>query len=65
MNNYYSATGYQVATWANQRLHGGKDIGTNTPHVWDDTIANTIEDGTLIKAALDYLRTQGFEVEVR
>lgn len=65
MDNYYSATGNQVATWANQGLHGGKDLGTNTPHVWDDTMANTIENGELVRAALDYLRKQGFDVEVR
>lgn len=65
MDNYYSATGNQVATWANQGLHGGKDLGTNTPHVWDDTMANTVENGELVRAALDYLRKQGFDVEVR
>ena len=49
----------------NQGLHGGKELGTNTPHVWDDTIANTVENGELVRAALDYLRKQGFDVEVR
>lgn len=38
MDNYYNATGHQVASWANQGLHGGLDTGGNTPHVWDDTI---------------------------
>lgn len=66
MDNYYSsATGNQVATWANQGLHGGKELGTNTPHVWDNTMANTVENDELVRAALDYLRKQGFDVEVR
>ena len=26
MDSYYNATGYQVATWANQGLHGGFTI---------------------------------------
>lgn len=38
MSNYYNATGYQVATWANEGLHGGSNVGTS-PHVWDETLA--------------------------
>lgn len=34
MSNYYGVTGQQVATWANEGLHGGKNLATNTPHVW-------------------------------
>mgnify|MGYP001726273649 FL=1 len=64
MDNYYSATGNQVATWANQGLHGGKDIGTNTPHVWDETMANTVDNGALVRDAVAYLRSQGFTVRV-
>lgn len=37
MSNYYNATGYQVATWANEGLHGGLNVGTS-PHVWDETL---------------------------
>lgn len=62
MDNYYNATGYQVASWANQGLHGGLDVGDNTPHVWDDTIENTVENGELLKLAVEYLRTKGFSV---
>lgn len=62
MDNYYNATGYQVASWANQGLHGGLDVGDNTPHVWDDTIKNTVENGELLKLAVEYLRTKGFSV---
>lgn len=62
MDNYYNATGYQVASWANQGLHGGLDVGDNTPHVWDDTIENTVENGELLKLAVEYLRIKGFSV---
>lgn len=62
MDNYYQATGEQVATWANEGLHGGSIPGNNTPHVWDDTIENTIDNGELLKMAKDYLRKAGFAV---
>ena len=61
MSNYYNATGYQVATWANEGLHGGLNVGTS-PHVWDETLACTIEDGTLLKEAISYLKSQGISV---
>lgn len=64
MDNYYEATGYQVATWANEELHGGLDIGGNTPHVWDDTMKETIDKGELLKLAVQYLRSQGISVRV-
>ena len=32
MNNYYDATGEQIARWANQGTHGGTIRGNNTPH---------------------------------
>lgn len=41
-------TGQQVATWANEGLHGGKNLATNTPHVWDATMANTVDNGALV-----------------
>ena len=62
MDNYYNATGYQVASWANQGLHGGLDAGNNTPHVWDDTMKTTVENGELLKLAMDYLKSKGFSV---
>lgn len=62
MDNYYNATGYQVASWANQGLHGGLDTGGKTPHVWDDTMKETIENGELLKLAIDYLKSKGFSV---
>lgn len=63
MDNYYNATGEQVATWANEGLHGGLDVGDNTPHVWDDTMKETVENGELLKAAIKYLKDKGYSVK--
>lgn len=62
MDSYYNATGEQVATWANQGLHGGTEEGNSTPHVWDDTIKETVDNGELLRMAVDYLRSKGFTV---
>jgi hypothetical protein len=62
MDNYYEASGLQVATCANEGLHGGMKAGRNTPYVWDDTIANTVDNGELLKEAVAYLKSKGFEV---
>ena len=62
MNNYYDATGEQIARWANQGTHGGTIRGNNTPHVWDDTMRETIENGELLKLAVEYLKSKGFSV---
>lgn len=64
MDDYYNATGYQVATWANQGLHGGMDVGNNTPHVWDDTMEKTVENGELLRLAVAYLKSKGFSVRI-
>ena len=64
MDNYYEASGLQVATWANEGLHGGMNLGTNTPHVWDETMANTVDNGALVRDAVAYLRSQGYTVRV-
>lgn len=64
MSNYYGVSGEQVATWANQGLHGGKKLGTNTPYVWDETMANTVDNGALVRDAVAYLKSQGFTVRV-
>ena len=65
MDNYYDATGEEVASWANQGLHGGTIEGNHTPHVWDDTVKTTIENGELLKLAVDYLRSKGISVSQR
>lgn len=64
MDNYYNATGFQVAQWANQGLHGGTVKTGNTPHVWDDTMDETVNNGELLKLAVDYLKSKGFSVRV-
>lgn len=62
MNNYYDATGEQVAHWANQGTHGGMVTGGRTPCVWDDTMDTTVNNGELLRLAIDYLRSKGFSV---
>ena len=62
MDDYYNATGEQVARWANQGLHGGMATGGKTPRVWDDTLDSTVNNGELLKLAADYLRSKGFSV---
>ena len=62
MDDYYNATGVQVAEWANQGLHGGLDTNSKTPHVWDDTMDATVNNGELLKLAVEYLRSKGFAV---
>jgi hypothetical protein len=61
MNRYVDATGFQVATWANGGLHGGLSV-SHKPHVWADTMANTIDNDMLLKSAIAYLRHKGFTV---
>ncbi len=63
MDDYYNATGEQVATWGNQALHGGLNTGSNTPRVWDDTIDETVNNGELLKLAIQYLKSKGFSVK--
>ena len=64
MSNYYGVSGEQATTWANEGLHGGKNLGINTPHVWDVTMANTVDNGALVRDAVAYLRSQGYIVRV-
>lgn len=62
MDNYYNATGEEVARWANQGTHGGTISGNETPHVWDDTLRETVDNGELLRLAIDYLKSQGISV---
>ena len=62
MDSYYNATGEQVGSWANQGTHGGKISGNNTPHVWDDTLDETVNNGELLKLAVEYLKSKGIPV---
>lgn len=64
LDDYYEASGYDVVNWANQGLHGGLDTGNNTPHVWDDTMDETVNNGKLLRLAIQYLKSKGFSVRV-
>lgn len=61
MDNYVNATGFQVTQWANQGKHGGLSVN-HKPHIWDDTMDETVNNGTLLKMAMEYLRSKGFSV---
>lgn len=39
------------------------DVGENTPHVWDDTMEQNINNGELLRMAIKYLRSRGFTVK--
>ena len=62
MDSYYSATGEQVARWANEGTHGGLYTGSKTPHVWDDTLDAAVNNGELLRLAAGYLKSKGFTV---
>ena len=61
MNNYVNATGFRVATFANEGTHGGLSV-SHKPHVWDDTLDNTVNNGTLLEMAIEYLKSRGISV---
>jgi len=61
MDSYVNATGFQVATWANEGSHGGLTVN-HKPHVWDDTMDQTINNGSLLNMAIQYLKSKGFDV---
>lgn len=61
MDSYVNATGYQVAQWADSGCHGGLSVN-HKPHVWQDTMDNTISNGSLVELAVKYLRSQGIPV---
>ena len=63
MNNYFNATGLQVVKWANEGLHGGMDVGYDTPHVWEATMDETVNNGELLRLAIEYLKSRGFNVK--
>lgn len=61
MDAYVDATGFQVAQWADSGFHGGLSV-SHKPHVWQDTMDNTISNGSLVELAVKYLRSQGIPV---
>lgn len=62
MDDYVNATGYQVAVFANEGTHGGLSVN-HKPHVWDDTMDETVNNGSLLQLAVKYLRSQGILVK--
>lgn len=61
LNNYSGVTGYQVVKWANEGLHGGMEVD-HKPRVWDDTMDETVNNGELLRLAVEYLKSQGISV---
>lgn len=61
LDSYRGVLGYQVAKWANEGLHGGLEVD-HKPHVWQDTMDNTVNNGELLKLAVEYLKNHGISV---
>jgi hypothetical protein len=61
LDNYEDATGFEVVSWANEGLHAGIDVGTNT-RVWDDAIDITINSGQLLTDCILFLRSKGLTI---
>lgn len=61
LDRYTNASGYQVVKWANEGLHGGMEVD-HKPHVWDATIDETVNNGELLRLAVEYLRKEGILV---
>lgn len=59
--SYSGVTGYQVAKWSNEGKHGGIEVN-HKPHVWQDTLDETVNNGELLKLAVDYLKSHGISV---
>ena len=61
LNSYKNVTGYQVVKWADEGKHGGREVN-HKPHVWRDTMDMTVNNGELLRLAVDYLKSKGFSV---
>lgn len=61
LDSYKGVTGYQVVKWSDEGLHGGMEVD-HKPHVWQDTMDNTVNNGELLKLAVEYLKSKGFSV---
>ena len=61
LSNYKNVTGYQVIKWANDGKHGGMEVD-HKPHVWQDTMDETVNNGELLKMAVEYLKSHGISV---
>ena len=61
LNSYKNVTGYQVVKWADEGKHGGMEVN-HKPHVWQDTMDMTVNNGELLRLAVNYLKSKGFSV---
>lgn len=62
LNYSGNVTGYQAVKWADTGFHGGLSV-SHEPHVWQNTIKNTIDNGSLIAEAIRYLKSKGIDVK--
>ena len=62
MDDYVNASGFEVAQWADSGLHGGLEVN-HKPHVWKNTMDETINNGSLLDMSVQYLRSQGIAVQ--
>lgn len=51
-----------MATWANEGLHGGVSV-SHKPYVWNNTVKHMVDNGSLLKGAIQYLKAKGFNVK--
>lgn len=61
LNSYKNVSGYQVVSWADQGLHGSMEVD-HKPHVWQDTMNETVNNGEILKLAIEYLKSHGISV---
>ena len=52
-----------MVKWADEGKHGGMEVN-HKPHVWRDTMDMTVNNGELLRLAVDYLKSKGFSVRV-
>ena len=50
-----------MVKWADEGKHGGMEVN-HKPHVWRDTMDMTVNNGELLRLAVDYLKSKGFSV---
>lgn len=61
LDSYKGVTGIQVVKWSDEGKHGGMEVD-HKPHVWQNTMDNTVINGELLKLAVEYLKSKGFSV---
>ena len=61
LDSYKNVSGYQAVKWSNEGKHGGIEVD-HKPHVWQDTMDNTVNNGELLRLAVEYLKSHGISV---